>query len=96
MLITIGVTLLFVILGGMRATVYTDLADALLMAGCFVAAVPFVLTHLGADRIGHVLRARAARSRGSPSRSRGRTLRRSPTGPCIWPRRTARPRRRRR
>lgn len=55
-LITIGVTLLFVILGGMRATAYTDLTDALLMAGCFVAAVPFVLVHLGTERIGHVLR----------------------------------------
>ncbi|MGH3342707.1 MAG: sodium:solute symporter family protein [Carbonactinosporaceae bacterium] len=53
-LITIGVTLLFVIVGGMRATAYTDLLDALIMAGCFLAAIPVVLMHLPADQIGGI------------------------------------------
>jgi SSS family transporter len=55
-LITIGVTLLFVLVGGMRATAYTDYLHALLMAGCFVAAVPAVLVHLGPDAIGGIVR----------------------------------------
>lgn len=54
-LITIGVTLLFVIVGGMRATAYTDLFDALIMAGCFVAAIPVVLMNMTTDQIGGIL-----------------------------------------
>ncbi|MER6987769.1 sodium:solute symporter family protein [Saccharopolyspora hirsuta] len=54
-LITIGVTLLFVLIGGMRATAYTDYLHALLMAGCFVAAVPAVLLQLGPEAIGGIV-----------------------------------------
>jgi len=53
-IITIGLTLVFVIIGGMRATAYTDLLDALIMAGCFFAAVPLVLMHMPADVIGGI------------------------------------------
>lgn len=54
-MITIGVTLLFVLVGGMRATAYTDYLHALLMAGCFVVAVPWVLLRLGPDTIGGIV-----------------------------------------
>lgn len=53
-LITIGVTLLFVIVGGMRATAYTDFFDALIMVGCFAAAIPVVLLHLSVSQIGNI------------------------------------------
>jgi SSS family transporter len=56
-LITIGVTLLFVMLGGMRATAYTDFVHALIMVGCFVAAVPLILSHLSAAQMGQLLHA---------------------------------------
>jgi SSS family transporter len=54
-LITIGVTLLFVLIGGMHATAYTDYLHAVLMAGCFVVAVPAVLVRLGPDAIGGIV-----------------------------------------
>lgn len=54
-LITIGVTLLFVIIGGMRATAYTDFLDAAIMVGCFVAAIPVVLLHQSTGQIGDML-----------------------------------------
>jgi len=54
-LITIGVTLLFVVIGGMRATAYTDMFNALLMAGCVIAAVPVVLMHMSTGEIGGLL-----------------------------------------
>jgi SSS family transporter len=54
-LITISVTLLFVMVGGMRATAYTDFVHALIMVGCFVAAIPLVLSHLPASQMGDVL-----------------------------------------
>jgi SSS family transporter len=55
-LITIGVTILFVIVGGMRATAYTDFFDALIMIGCFLAAIPIVLLHLSPEQIGNITR----------------------------------------
>ncbi|WP_186725660.1 sodium/proline symporter [Planomicrobium sp. CPCC 101110] len=46
-LITIGVTLIYTMFGGMRATAYSDFVQAIVMAGCFFAAIPILLNQAG-------------------------------------------------
>jgi len=46
-LITIGITLLYTMFGGMRATAYSDFFQAVIMAGCFFAAIPILYSQAG-------------------------------------------------
>jgi SSS family transporter len=46
-IITIGITLLYTMLGGMRATAYSDFVQAIIMAGCFFAAIPLLFNQAG-------------------------------------------------
>ncbi|MBY8908248.1 sodium/solute symporter [Salinicoccus roseus] len=45
--ITIAVTMIYTLKGGMRATAYSDFVQALIMAGCFLAAIPIVFYQAG-------------------------------------------------
>lgn len=46
-IITIGITLLYTLFGGMRATAYSDFVQAIIMAGCFFAALPLLFNQAG-------------------------------------------------
>jgi len=46
-IITIGITLLYTMIGGMRATAYSDFVQAIIMAGCFFAAIPLLYSQAG-------------------------------------------------
>lgn len=46
-LITIGVTIIYTFKGGMRASAYSDFVQAMIMAGCFFAAVPILMMQAG-------------------------------------------------
>lgn len=54
--ITIGITLIYTIKGGMRATSYSDFVQAIIMAGCFFAAIPILFSQAGGFQyVGSVL-----------------------------------------
>lgn len=46
-IITIGITLIYTMVGGMRATAYSDFVQAIIMAGCFVPALPILFNQAG-------------------------------------------------
>ncbi|MFJ7727507.1 sodium:solute symporter [Neobacillus sp. NPDC097160] len=46
-IITVGITLLYTMIGGMRATAYSDFVQAIIMAGCFFAALPLLFNQAG-------------------------------------------------
>ncbi|WP_180954954.1 sodium/proline symporter [Bacillus sp. V3-13] len=46
-IITVGITLLYTMIGGMRATAYSDFVQAIIMAGCFFAALPLLFHQAG-------------------------------------------------
>lgn len=45
--ITIGITMVYTLKGGMKATAYSDFVQALIMAGCFFAAIPLLFSQAG-------------------------------------------------
>lgn len=45
--ITIAVTMVYTLKGGMKATAYSDFVQALIMAGCFIAAIPLLFSQAG-------------------------------------------------
>ncbi|KIL48488.1 hypothetical protein KP78_15710 [Jeotgalibacillus soli] len=45
--ITVSITLLYTMIGGMRATAYSDFVQAIIMAGCFFAALPLLFNQAG-------------------------------------------------
>ncbi|MCC3356135.1 sodium:solute symporter family protein [Bacillus sp. REN16] len=45
--ITIGITLIYTMKGGMKATAYSDFFQAIIMAGCFLVAVPILMQQSG-------------------------------------------------
>ncbi|MFH7572136.1 sodium:solute symporter family transporter, partial [Pseudomonas syringae group genomosp. 7] len=45
--ITIGVTLIYTMKGGMKATAYSDFFLAIIMAGCFFVAIPILYSQAG-------------------------------------------------
>lgn len=45
--ITIGITLIYTLKGGMKATAYSDFVQALIMGGSFLIAIPIVLSQAG-------------------------------------------------
>ncbi|MFC5604762.1 sodium:solute symporter family protein [Sporosarcina koreensis] len=46
-LITIAVTMVYTLKGGMKATAYSDFVQAIIMAGCFLAAIPLLFHQAG-------------------------------------------------
>ncbi|USG67120.1 sodium/solute symporter [Brevibacillus ruminantium] len=46
-IITIGITMIYTMKGGMKATTYSDFIQAIIMAGCFFAAVPILYSQAG-------------------------------------------------
>lgn len=55
-LITVGITLLYTMKGGMRATAYSDFVQAVIMAGCFFAVLPMLFQQAGgSDFVGKFL-----------------------------------------
>lgn len=46
-LITTGITLIYTMVGGMRATAYSDFVQASIMAGVFFAAIPMLFSQAG-------------------------------------------------
>ncbi|WP_047151760.1 sodium:solute symporter family protein [Aneurinibacillus tyrosinisolvens] len=46
-IITVGITLLYTMKGGMRATAYSDFVQAVIMAGCFFAVLPLLFQEAG-------------------------------------------------
>ena len=46
-IITVGITLLYTMIGGMRTTAYSDFVQAIIMAGCFFAALPLLFNQAG-------------------------------------------------
>lgn len=54
--ITIAITLIYTLKGGMKATAYSDFIQAIIMAGCFIAAIPIVFSQAGGvDFVGSFL-----------------------------------------
>lgn len=54
--ITIAITMVYTLKGGMKATAYSDFVQALIMAGCFLAAIPLLFTQAGGfDFVGNFL-----------------------------------------
>jgi SSS family transporter len=54
--ITIAVTMVYTLKGGMKATAYSDFVQALIMAGCFIAAIPLLFQQAGGiDFVGNFL-----------------------------------------
>ncbi|WP_209123480.1 sodium:solute symporter [Alkalihalobacillus sp. BA299] len=45
--ITIGITTIYTMKGGMKATTYSDFVQAIIMAGCFFAAIPLLFSQGG-------------------------------------------------
>lgn len=45
--ITIAITMVYTLKGGMKATAYSDFVQALIMAGCFFAAIPLLFSQAG-------------------------------------------------
>jgi SSS family transporter len=45
--ITIAITMVYTMKGGMKATAYSDFVQALIMAGCFFAAIPLLFNQAG-------------------------------------------------
>lgn len=55
-IITIGITMLYTMKGGMKATTYSDFIQAIIMAGCFFAAVPILYSQAGGfDYVGRFI-----------------------------------------
>jgi SSS family transporter len=46
-LIILGITLIYTMIGGMRATAYSDFVQAIVMAGVFFAAIPLLFSKAG-------------------------------------------------
>ncbi|MCP8615705.1 sodium:solute symporter family protein [Salirhabdus salicampi] len=46
-IITIGITMIYTLKGGMKATSYSDFVQAIIMAGCFFAAIPLLFSQAG-------------------------------------------------
>lgn len=46
-IITIAITIIYTFKGGMKASAYSDFVQALIMAGCFFAAVPILVIQAG-------------------------------------------------
>lgn len=46
-LIILGITLIYTMIGGMRATAYSDFVQAMIMAGVFFAALPILFSQAG-------------------------------------------------
>ena len=46
-LIILGITLIYTMVGGMRATAYSDFVQAIIMAGVFFAAIPLLFSKAG-------------------------------------------------
>jgi SSS family transporter len=46
-LIILGITLIYTMVGGMRATAYSDFVQAIIMAGVFFAAIPILFSQAG-------------------------------------------------
>jgi len=54
--ITIAITMVYTLKGGMKATAYSDFVQALIMAGCFIAAIPLLFNQAGGfDFVGNFL-----------------------------------------
>lgn len=54
--ITIAITMVYTLKGGMKATAYSDFVQALIMAGCFLAAIPLLFSQAGGfDFVGNFL-----------------------------------------
>lgn len=54
--ITIAITMIYTLKGGMKATAYSDFVQAIIMAGCFIAAIPIVFNQAGGfDFVGSFL-----------------------------------------
>jgi SSS family transporter len=45
--ITIAVTMIYTMKGGMKASTYSDFIQAIIMAGCFLAAIPILFSQAG-------------------------------------------------
>lgn len=55
-IITIGITMLYTMKGGMKATTYSDFIQAIIMAGCFFAAIPILYSQAGGfDYVGRFI-----------------------------------------
>jgi SSS family transporter len=54
--ITIAITMVYTLKGGMKATAYSDFVQAIIMAGCFLAAIPLLFSQAGGfDFVGNFL-----------------------------------------
>jgi len=45
--ITIGITMIYTLKGGMKATAYSDFFQAIIMGGCFLVAIPILYSQAG-------------------------------------------------